>query len=33
MELLLDRLGKSKNNDDFLGNLQDAPSGGGGRSR
>jgi transcription termination factor Rho len=27
MELLLDRLGKSKNNDDFLANLQDPPAG------
>jgi transcription termination factor Rho len=26
MELLLDRLGKSKTNDEFLSNLQDAPS-------
>jgi transcription termination factor Rho len=26
MELLLDRLGKAKTNDDFLANLQDAPS-------
>ena len=28
MELLLDRLGKAKNNDDFLANLQDAPPSG-----
>jgi transcription termination factor Rho len=26
MELLLDRLGKTKNNDEFLANLQDSPS-------
>jgi len=31
MELLLDRLGKTKTNDEFLSNLQDTAGGGGGR--